>query len=260
MKQYFLRLWSGRYVLTSLVKRDLQLKYRNSMLGVAWSILTPIGLAIIVGSVYSIIFGNNPAEFIPLLFASINPWAFMSGTADAATVSLIGAEGYIKQTSVQCEIYPLRTASVSFVNLCYTILAFFAIYLFIQPDLYGPKMLMVFPGLAIVFIFAWGTANLTAIINLFVRDFQPLQSIMLQGFFYATPIIFPTEVLDERGFSLIYQLNPFYYILEVVRRPMLGQELPECSVYVIAIAISVIIFIISIFFMEKYRDKIVFSL
>lgn len=247
-------------MLTSLVRRDLQLKYRNSILGIAWSILTPIGLAIIVGSVYSIIFGNNPAEFIPLLFASINPWAFMSGTADAATVSLIGAEGYIKQTSVPCEIYPLRTTLVAFVNLCYTVLAFFAIYLFVEPDLYSPKMLMIFPGLMIIFVFAWGVANITSMINLFIRDFQPLQSIILQGFFYATPIIFPTEILDQRGFSLVYQLNPFYYMLEIVRRPMLGQKLPEYSVYMIAIVIALITFVLSIFLMEKNRDKIVFRL
>lgn len=75
-----------QYILSSLVSRDLISKYRKSKLGVLWSILTPLGLVLIVGAVYSIIFGADPKEFIPSLFAGLNPWLFMSGTADAATL------------------------------------------------------------------------------------------------------------------------------------------------------------------------------
>ena len=55
-KEYFQGIWRDRYILWSLVNKDLQMKYRKSKLGVFWSILTPLGLAVIIGSVYSIIF------------------------------------------------------------------------------------------------------------------------------------------------------------------------------------------------------------
>jgi ABC-type polysaccharide/polyol phosphate export permease len=67
--KYFYGIWRDRYVLTSLVNKDLQMKYRRAKIGIAWSILTPLGLVLIIGSVYSIIFGVNPKVFIPMLFA-----------------------------------------------------------------------------------------------------------------------------------------------------------------------------------------------
>lgn len=260
IRETLIRIWISRYVLISLVKRDLQLKYRRSILGVAWSVLMPLGLALVVGAVYSIVLGNDPKTFIPLLFASINPWTFLSGTADAATVSLVGAEGYIKQTAVPCEIYPLRTVMVNFVNLGYTIITFFFLYLFINPGAFGIRMLMLIPGLAIMFFFAWGIANISAMCNLFVRDYQPLQSVILQGFFYATPIIFPAELLAERGFAIIYQVNPFYYMLEVVRRPMMGSALPSAETYIIACTIALVVFLFGIRLIATKRDKVVFYL
>lgn len=124
-KTYFDGIKNNRYILCSLVQRDLQMKYRRSKLGVAWSVLTPLGLAAIVGGVYSILFGTSPRELIPLIFASINPWVFMSGTADGATMAFPAAEGYIKQSTVSSQIFPLRATMTNFVTLLYSVITFF---------------------------------------------------------------------------------------------------------------------------------------
>lgn len=258
--EYFKGIIKDRFILLSLVNRDLQMKYRNSMLGVAWSVLTPLGLVLIVGSVYSIIFGNDPRMFIPALFASLNPWAFMSSTADSATYAFIGAEGYIKQSTVRAQIFPLRATAVSFINLLYSVLAFFSIYLFVQPDCFGPKMLMLIPGLIIIFLFTWGIANISSVITLTIRDFQPLQSLILQGLFYATPIIFPAEMLKEKGFELVYRINPFYYMLEIVRMPMLGKSLPSGEIYLVSTVIAISVFLVSVYVVMRARKSIAFKL
>lgn len=260
IKEYFSGIWNDRYILWNLVNKDLQIKYRRSVLGVAWSILTPLGLVLIIGTVYSIIFGTDPKEFIPMLFAGLNPWLFISGTVDGGTFAFLSAEGYLKQTTVNAQIFPIRGALVGFINLLYSILAFFAIYLFLQPDSFGPKMLFVFPGLIILFIFTLSLTNIAAVINLNVRDYQPLQSLILQGLFYATPVIFPAEMLDAKGFSIIYEINPIYYMLEIVRKPMLGNELPSIKVYGIAISITIILFLVSIVLIMKQKKNIAFKL
>jgi hypothetical protein len=89
------------------------------------------------------------------------------------------------------------------------------------------------------------------------RDYQPLQSLILQGLFYATPIIFQTSILKDKGFELVYRLNPFYYLLEIVRTPMQGREIPSLDIYLIAIAISLIVFSISIFVIMKNQKTLV---
>lgn len=105
------------------------MKYRRSKLGVAWTVLTPLGLAVIVGGVYSLLFNTPPTVLIPLIFAGINPWTFLSGSADAATMCFPAAEGYIKQSTVSPIIFPLRTVMTAFVTLLYSVITFFAIYL-----------------------------------------------------------------------------------------------------------------------------------
>lgn len=260
IREYLKGILKDRYVLFSLVNRDLQMKYKRSALGVAWSILTPLGLVLIIGSVYSIIFGNDPKTFIPLLFTGLNPWLFMNSSADGGTMSFIGAEGYLKQTTVNAQIFPIRMTMVNFVNLLYSIVAFFSVYLFLQPDLFSPKMLMLFPGLAIILTFSVALSNISAVLNLNVRDYQPLQSLILQGLFYATPVIYETSMLKEKGFEFIYKLNPFYYMIEVVRAPMIGIELPSIQTYVIAISIAVITFLFSITLVMKVKNGIAYKL
>lgn len=250
-RDYFTGIWKNRYVLASLVKQDLQMRYNRSVLGVAWSIITPFGLSVIIGLIYSIIFNTNPVTFIPLLFAGLNPWTFISGCADGGTVSFISAEGYIKQTTVNAQIFPLRSVLGGFINFLYGMVAFFSVYLFLAPENFGPKMLFFFPGLLIVLVAGIALANFSAVINLYFRDYRPLQSLILQGLFYATPIIFETTMLDQKGYSLVYKINPFYYFLEVVRSPALGVKIPDIEIYVIAIALALILFTWSVVVVMK---------
>lgn len=235
------------------------MKYRHSRLGVVWSVLTPLGLAIIVGGVYSILFGTSPRTLIPLIFASINPWVFMSGTADGATMAFPAAEGYIKQSTVSPQIFPMRTAITNFVTLLYSIITFFGIYLFMEPERFSPIMLLCIPGLAIMFLFTLGLANLTSVINLFIRDYAPFQSLLFQGLFYATPIIFDAQILADKGYAIVYQINPFYYMLEVVRRPMLG-TIPSATCYLVASLIAITFFVVGVFVQMRTRKEIAYML
>ncbi len=259
-KEYFQGIWRDRYILFSLVNKDLQLKYRQSKLGIAWAILTPSGLALIIGSVYSILFGVDPREFIPLLFAGLNPWLFLSSTADGGTLAFISAEGYLKQTTVNAQIFPLRTTLVNFINLLYSILAFLSIYLFLQPLAFSAKMLLCIPGLALLFLFALGLANFSSIINLELRDYQPLQSLILQGLFYATPIIYQPEMLKEKGFEILYQLNPFYYPITIVRTSIQGKALLSWETWLIAALLAITLFFCSVGILMKQKKEIVFKL
>ena len=227
MKDYFKGIWKDRHILFSLVKTDLNLKYKKSMLGVLWSILTPLGLVLIIGVVYSIVFGMKMEDFIPTLFAGLNVWIFLSASADGGTSSFLGAEGYLKQTNVNAQIFPIRNVLVNFMNLVYSIVAFILIYAFLKPQMFNFNMLMIIPGLVIILLFAISLSNIAAVINLNIRDYQPFQSLIFQGLFYATPIIFPAKILEEKGFGLLYKINPFYYMIEITKTPLLGENIPN---------------------------------
>ena len=257
--EFFRGIWKDRFIMFSLINRDLQIKYRKSILGVAWSVITPLGLVLMIGGIYSIIFNTDPKTFIPSLFAGLNPWLFMSSSADGGCLCYIAVEGYIKQIHANNQIFPLRTTISGFINMMYSILAFFAVYMFLQPECFGPQMILVIPGLIIIFVYSWALAGITSIINLYIRDFQPLLSLVLQGLFYITPIIYTVDMLNMEGFAWIYKLNPFYYVLEVIKQPMLGNK-PSLETYIGAVLITVVLFIISIIVTMKERKNIALKL
>lgn len=258
--RYFRNFWNSRYILGSLVQKDLKNRYRKSFLGVAWSVLTPLGMVLIIGTVYSIIWGQDPKVFIPRLFTGITPWIFITSSAEMGAMCFASGEGYIKQTMTDIEIFPLRSASVAFVNFLYSVAAFFLVYLVLALNKFSVNMLMAIPGMVILFTFGAGIATIAGVINTYIRDYQPLQSLILQGMFYGTPIIYPAEMLAKKGYSLIYLLNPFYYIIEVIRAPMVGDPIPSLQIYVTAICIALTVAIVGIYIISKIGRQLVFRL
>ena len=257
-KSFFGGIWHDRYILASFVNRDLQARYRRSLLGVLWAIITPLALSIIIGTVYAMLFNQDIKVTIPILFAGLNPWTFITASAEGGNTAFINAEGYLKQLSVNPQIFPLRTVCIGFINLLYSMMAFYVLYLVLQPQAFGAEMLMVVPGLLIMFVFCWGFAQIASVANLYIRDYQPLQSLALQAFFYITPIIYRPAQLGEQ-LAFIYQFNPFYYVLEVVKQPLLG-NMVSWETYLIAIAITAVIFAVGTAMVNRCRWKINFKL
>ncbi len=255
---FFGGIWRDRYVLASFVNRDLQARYRRSLLGVLWAIVTPLALSVIIGTVYALLFGQDIKVTIPVLFAGLNPWTFITSSAEGGTHSFIYAEGYLKQLNVSPQIFPLRTVCVGFVNLLYSMMAFYVLYLVLQPQSFGAEMLLVVPGLVVMFFFCWGFAEVASVANLYVRDYQPLQSLALQAIFYVTPIIYRPSQLGEQ-LAFIYRLNPFYYILEVVKQPLLGNGVPA-ETWLIAAGVAAAVFALGTAMVCLCRWKINFKL
>ncbi|MBY0206800.1 ABC transporter permease [Paenibacillus cucumis (ex Kampfer et al. 2016)] len=257
--KYFKHVYKSRYILRNLVKQDLRNRYRNSILGVGWTLLTPLGLVAIIGTVYSTILNQPIEDFLPYLFSGLMPWLFIVQCADGGTASFISAEGYIKQTQTPIEIFPIRVALVAFVNLIYSLLAFSVVYIFLKPDKYGLDMIPVFISLLLMLMLGIALSTLSAVINTYFRDYAPLQSLVLQGMFYATPIMFPTELLNKPNYRWIYEWNPFYYIMDIIRKPLLGDPVYINS-WIVAPIIIVSLWLISIVLISKIGRTITFRI
>ncbi|MEK5257112.1 ABC transporter permease [Paenibacillus sp. FSL F4-0125] len=252
-------LFEFRFVLLSLVRQDLKNKYRNSILGIGWSLLYPLGLVAIIGVVYSQLMGQPLRDFIPYLFSGLIPWMFITQCADGGTMTFLNAEGYIKQTRIPVIVFPLRTMFGSFIQLMISLSAFLLIILFINIDSFNFKMLLVIPAMCLWLILGVSITIISGLVNTYFRDFIHIQSLLLQGLFYATPIVFPAEMLRDGNFEWLYQWNPIYYILEIIRRPLLG-EFPSSNAWIIASVIIISAFLTAITLMKRVGRKITFRL
>lgn len=258
--RYFKNIIKGRYILISLVSKDIKNRYRKTMLGVAWSLLTPLGLVLIIGFVFSAVLNVPLKSFIPHVFSGLMPWLFITGCAQGGTNAFISAQGYIKQTQTPVEIFPIRVALVEFINLLFSLVAFFVIYLFISPEKFNAIMLLTIPALLIWLLFGVAVATISAIINTYIRDYAPLQSLLLQGLFYATPIMWTPDLIANTKISFIYKLNPIYYMMEVIRNPLLGNMMSNNIPWTVALSITLIFCILAIYLMTLIGRKITFKI
>lgn len=252
-------IFAFRFVLLSLVRQDLKNKYRNSILGIGWSLLYPLGLVSIIGLVFSQIMGQPLKEFIPYLFSGLIPWMFLTQCADAGTMTFLNAEGYIKQTRIPIAIFPLRTALGAVIQLMISLSAFLIINLFIDINSFNYKMFLVIPALCIWLLFGIAVTMLSGLVNTYFRDFIHIQSLLMQGLFYATPIVFPAKLLQGGRFEWLYQWNPLFYILEIIRQPLLGKY-PSGLAWLVSCIVVFCMLISALIIMKHVGRKITFRL
>jgi len=259
--KYFKNLWISRYIIVSLALQDIQNRYRRSIFGVLWSVLMPLGIALIIASVYTIIWKTDIKTFLPFLLSGLTPWSFISGCAANGAMAYLSAEGYIKQLPVKIELFPVRVMLVAMIELMFGLIAFFLIVLIFNPALITFNLFLIPVALIIYMIAGTAMATIAATMQTFIRDYAPLQTLLLQAFFYVTPIIFTTEILAQRGanFELIYKFNPFYYFLQIMRDALLGNR-PDSTTWLVAVGLSLGLLCIAILLVQKTRKLIVFKL
>ena len=259
MIKYYKTIFKFRHILFSLVKQDVKVRYQRSILGILWSFISPLGLALIVAFVYSKIFNADFKTFFPYFFSGLISWTFISESANAGTSAFISAEGYIKQINVPLEIFPLRTTLVTGFHFIMAVLAFFLLGLFSYPTVFSLNNLFFIPC---VILLAWicsFLAVVTAFLNTYFRDYVHLQAIVLQALFYVTPIIYQPQMLDVRGASYIYRFNPFYYLINIVRRPLLGQTV-SLNTLLYVFLIGLFLNILTLLLLRYKKHQIVFKL
>ncbi|MBA4347979.1 MAG: hypothetical protein C0413_03915 [Clostridiales bacterium] len=261
MIQYFKNLWRSRYIIVSLALQDIRNRYRRSIFGILWSVLMPLGLALIIASVYTIIWKTDIKTFLPFLLSGLTPWSFISGCSTNGAMAYLSAEGYIKQLPVKLELFPVRVMLGALIELLFGLIAFFVIVLLFNPALITFNLFLIPVALIIYMIAGTAMATIAATLQTFIRDYAPLQTLLLQAFFYVTPIIFTTEILAQRGanFELIYKFNPFYYFLQIMRDALLGNR-PDLVTWLVAVGLSLGLLFVAILLVQKTRKQIVFKL
>lgn len=260
MISYFKRLFEARYILSYLVKLDLKNKYRNSLFGFAWNFLTPLGLVLIIGIVYSTLFKTEIRDFIPYLFSGLIPWLYISGCADVGTYSFISAQGYIKQMSTPIEIYPLRLALVNLINFLMSVCAYLVICIFLKPEVFSSHLLGIIPATLIYLMFGTTWATFSGFAQVYAKDYAPFQSLVLQGLFYATPIIYPAENILETPMGWVVRYNPLYYFLEIMRRPIMGEPILNPNAYTVCVSTIIIMFALTLVLYKRVGRKIAYKL
>lgn len=256
------RLWTKFDLLRTLVRRDLEARYKGSVLGNLWSIVNPLSQLLIYTYVFSVVLkvklslkglpANENVSFGLWLFAGLLPWiAFSTGLVQSAG-SVTGQPNLVKKVVFPLSLLPLVPIFSAFIesSLGLIMLIFFVALssgtlhttLALLPLVWIPQLLL-----------TAGFGYLAAGLTVFLRDIPQTLNVILNIWFYVTPIVYPITSIPESWRNWVLWLNPLAAIVEVYRDFVLVGEVKHWGELGLALTISGIVFVVGVLTYRKLR-------
>ena len=188
-----------RNLVNNLVVRDLKVRYKNSILGIAWSMVNPLLLMVVFTVVFTILAGGMDVAAPPaFILAGLLPWNFFSGTVIAATNSIVGNSHLIKKVYFPREALPLSVMLSNLVHFLIALPIYFILAAVLQvPHAEGgslfPNLLWLPAIIGVEAMFALGVSLLLSAVNVFYRDTSIVMDVLMQAWFFVTPIFYDFE-------------------------------------------------------------------
>ena len=192
-------LWDYRFLLRSLIVRDLKSRYKNSLLGVLWSLLNPLFMMLIYTVLFTILIPNDDIHHYPVfILVGLIPWNFFSGALLASTVSITNHASLVKKVYFPRILLPLSAIGSNFVNylLSLVILVIFLLAYDIGISIHA---LWVIPILVTQIIFMIGLSLIFSAMHTFYRDVFMVLEVGMLAWFFLTPIFYPFEWVTEQA-------------------------------------------------------------
>lgn len=216
----------GRYrdLLWFLVRRDVSLRYRQTVLGAAWAVLQPaLSMAL-----FALVFGRLigvPSDGVPypvFVYAGLLPWTYFSSALAAAGISLVGSSSLVTKVYFPRLFIPLGSCIAGLLDflVAAVLLAGLLAWYGIRP---GPSVVLLLPLTALLLAAATGCGLWLSALTVEYRDFRYVVTFLLQLWLFATPVIYPVTVVPER-FRWALALNPVGGLIEAFRAAALGHQ------------------------------------
>ncbi|RJQ28019.1 ABC transporter permease [Candidatus Parcubacteria bacterium] len=205
-------LWDYRGFIAGSIKREFQLKYRNSMLGAAWTVLNPLAMII----VYTVIFSQVMRARLPgtgstfsysiYLCAGVLTWGLFAEITGRSRNVFLEHANLLKKISFPRICLPVIVVGSAGLNFA-IIFTLFTIFLFVSGNFPGWAYLALLPVLTIQIAFSIGLGMVLGVLNVFFRDVGQLFDVVLQFWFWLTPIVYSSAILPKKA-QLLISINP----------------------------------------------------
>ncbi len=253
------------YLLYNLISKEFKLKYRRSVLGIAWSVLNPLLMMVVMALIFTNIFRFefNFYPFAVYLILGQTLFALFQDGTTGALNSINDSASLIKKVRINKIIFPTEKVLFAVVNFAFSLIAVIAVMIFFGM---GPNwQVLLIPVLVVLLaVFTLGVGYLISSLAVFFRDVVHLWGVVMTIWFYFTPIFWPYEALAATGFSWVVtliQFNPMYHFVSTFRQMATGISLPTdlsvmmelglCSIF------AFVTFAIGLFVFKKLEKKFI---
>jgi lipopolysaccharide transport system permease protein len=235
---------------------DIRQRYRRSKIGPFWLTISMAVMIASIGGLYAGLFKARVAHYLPHVAIGFVIWSFISGLINEGCNAFIAGQGSIKQVRLPLSIYVYRVVWRNLLIFGHNLLIVLVVVLVfaIWPSWIA---LLAIPAIAILCLNGVWVGLLLGLFSARFRDVPQIVTTAMQVVFFVTPIIWQPESLPGR--ALIVAFNPFFYLVELVRTPLLGTA-PSLLSWFVVLAVTIIGTAIAFAVYVRYRRRIAYWL
>ncbi len=228
-----------RHLVVQFVRRDILTRYKRSVLGVAWSMLNPLGTMLILTIVFSQAFGGSQEGYAAYVLSGLIAWNFFAQSSNAATLHLVWGGSLLKKIYIPRTSFAVSATGTGLINILFSLIPLLIVMLITGVPIRWTIILLPIPILFLA-MFALGVGLLISAMAIFYADIAEMFQIALTAWMYLSPVIYSPEILPEAYRFWITRLNPMFYLIELFRMPIYYGKVPDLSLVMIAGGISIV--------------------
>lgn len=248
---YLAALKQHRDLLWLWAAREVRVRYKQSLLGVAWAVLQPLALTMVFTFVFSTLVDvdTRGVPYPIFAYAALVPWSFFTTSLSFGIPSLVNNMDLVTKIYFPREVLPLASIGAAFVDFLAASVVFVGMLVAyrVWP---GVHALWVIPLLGIQVVFTIGVTLVGSAVIVFFRDMRFVLPLVTQVWMYATPIVYPAELVHEH-LQPFYFLNPMAGIIDGYRRALIMGEAPRTSGLLLGTFVSFLLLVLSYAFFKR---------
>ena len=212
----------NKNIVLELTKKSVKSQYRNSFLGIIWSVLNPLLNTLIMYVVFKDLLKNNDPFFILYLLCGNILFQTLRSATTGALSSVVANRGLLLKMKIKENVFPLASVFASITNFGFSLIALLIVMLFLQIKnsviIFGYQLLFIVLMLIPFMLFCYGLGLVLSSLYVYFRDIQHIYGVFLTLWTYLTPIFYNVKIFSPNSFALkIIKLNPMYYFIDYFR-------------------------------------------
>ena len=246
-------LYAYREMIFSLVRRDLNGRYKGSALGFLWTFINPLLQLGVYTMVFSVIMRSGIKDYYLFLFVALIPWIFFSSSLSSGASCIWAQQDMVKKIYFPREVLPLSFVTSQFVNMLLSFVVVFGVLIVSGKGINLVALLYLPIIMSVEYILALSMTMMFSAITVYLRDMEYLLGIITMAWQFSSPVMYSIDQVPKEMMWL-FNLNPMTPIIIAYRDILYYGEIPELKTLVHAVFFGLIMLIVSIAVFGKLKQ------
>lgn len=244
------------FLLEELIKRDFKQKYKRTVLGMIWSILSPLLMLCVMAIIFGHFFGNNTEHYVIYLFTGLLMFNYFTEATNEGMLSLMSNAEIFSKINVPKYIFLISKNTSAFTNFFIILCIYFVFVIFDGIGFSWKFILLIYPILCLVVI-NLGIGLILSALFVFFRDIQYLYRVFTQIIMYGSAIFYSIDTFPQK-IKYIFYINPIFSCIDYCRSIVIHNTIPALWLHVLLLLYAIVFLLIGAYVYKKYNYKFLY--